>query len=222
MDPWEVLGVPRNASKADIKAAFKRVAMQCHPDKLASATKHEQQHAEARFRAVKDAYELLTDHRAVPRASHSSTSHHGHSTARQQYEYAEYMRYQARARRRYAQTEAAAGVLHCHVVLVSQPRSANTLLPSPHTAWARRFVGNFTRIDAAFHVAIFGGSLLALSLFSGIGDGLWARHNTGKSFEEALATVQAAQAARRRGEHTVEEEGASAEKEPGSVPGQTP
>ncbi len=65
-----------------------------------------------------------------------------------------------------------------------------------HTAWARRFASNFTRIDAAFHVAILGGSLLAFSLFSGIGDGLWARHNAGKSYEEALATVHAAKAAR--------------------------
>ncbi len=114
-DPWKVLGIPHNASKADIKAAFKRVAMQCHPDKLATAPKHEQQHAEARFRAAKDAYEFLTDHRAIPRGASSSRHHHGHgaAAARQQHEYAEYMRYHAQARRRYAQTEAAAGVCSC-------------------------------------------------------------------------------------------------------------
>lgn len=31
-DPFEVLGLPPTASKADVKAAFRRLALRCHPD----------------------------------------------------------------------------------------------------------------------------------------------------------------------------------------------
>lgn len=35
---------------------------------------------------------------------------------------------------------------------------------------------------------------MAFVLFSGVGDGLWASHNAGKSFEEAMAAVKAVRA----------------------------
>ena len=31
-DPHAVLGVSRNASKAEIKAAFRKLSLECHPD----------------------------------------------------------------------------------------------------------------------------------------------------------------------------------------------
>lgn len=106
-DPWRLLGLAPGATKAEIKAAFKRAAMQCHPDKLATAPEAQQRHAEARFRAIKDAYERLTDHRSTPNAAPASGSAHH---AARQYEYDQYMRYQARTRHRYAQAASAAGL----------------------------------------------------------------------------------------------------------------
>ena len=55
-DYYEVLGVSRNASEADIKKAYRRLAMKYHPDRNAGDTSTEQQFVEA-----KEAYEVLTD-----------------------------------------------------------------------------------------------------------------------------------------------------------------
>jgi len=56
-DPYEILGVPQDASAADIRAAYKKLAQQWHPDKhpndIASATK--------RFQELDEAYTILSD-----------------------------------------------------------------------------------------------------------------------------------------------------------------
>lgn len=55
-DYYEVLGVSRDASEADIKKAFRRLAMKLHPDRNPDDPK-----AEASFKEAKEAYEVLTD-----------------------------------------------------------------------------------------------------------------------------------------------------------------
>lgn len=54
-DYYKILGVPRNASEEDIRKAYKRLALQYHPDKNKSST------AEAMFIEVVEAYEVLSD-----------------------------------------------------------------------------------------------------------------------------------------------------------------
>ncbi len=55
-DYYEVLGVHRNASEADIKKAFRQMAMRFHPDR-----NPEDPEAEARFKRIAEAYEVLSD-----------------------------------------------------------------------------------------------------------------------------------------------------------------
>jgi DnaJ-class molecular chaperone len=55
-DPYEVLGVPRGASSASIKSAFRRLAKKLHPDANKSDPK-----AAARFAELNTAYEILGD-----------------------------------------------------------------------------------------------------------------------------------------------------------------
>ena len=55
-DPYQVLGVSRNASEEDIKKAFHKLAKRWHPD--ANPDKPE---AEARFKEISSAYEILED-----------------------------------------------------------------------------------------------------------------------------------------------------------------
>lgn len=55
-DYYEVLGVPRKASKDDIKKAYRKLAIQFHPDKTAG-----DKDAEERFKEATEAYEVLGD-----------------------------------------------------------------------------------------------------------------------------------------------------------------
>jgi DnaJ-class molecular chaperone len=55
-DPYEVLGVTRSASAADIKSAFRRLAKKLHPD----ANKHDPK-AASRFAELNAAYEIIGD-----------------------------------------------------------------------------------------------------------------------------------------------------------------
>ena len=48
-DYYEVLGVPKNAGKGDIKNAYRKLALQYHPDRNKS------QGAEERFKEISEA-----------------------------------------------------------------------------------------------------------------------------------------------------------------------
>lgn len=58
-DPWQVLGVAREASPSEIKKAYRKLAHQYHPDK-----NQNDQKAEERFKEVSEAYNILTDPKA--------------------------------------------------------------------------------------------------------------------------------------------------------------
>ena len=55
-DYYEVLGVAKNVEKADLKKAYRRMAMKFHPDRNPDDAK-----AEEKFKEVKEAYEILND-----------------------------------------------------------------------------------------------------------------------------------------------------------------
>ncbi len=51
---FKILGLPENASKAQIKRAYRKLALQYHPDRNSSPEAHE------RFLQITEAYEMLT------------------------------------------------------------------------------------------------------------------------------------------------------------------
>ncbi|MEN8177459.1 MAG: molecular chaperone DnaJ [Pseudomonadota bacterium] len=71
-DYYEVLGVSKNASEAEIKKAYRRLAMKHHPDRNTGDKSAE---AEVNFKEAKAAYEILSD--AQKRAAYDQFGHAG-------------------------------------------------------------------------------------------------------------------------------------------------
>ncbi len=69
-DYYEILGVAPNASEADLKQAYRRMAMKYHPDRNPG-----NQEAEVRFKEAKEAYEILSD--PQKRAAYDQFGHAG-------------------------------------------------------------------------------------------------------------------------------------------------
>ncbi len=70
-DFYEVLGVSRDASEADLKKAYRRLAMKHHPDRNTD----DSEEAEAKFKEAKEAHEILSD--ANKRAAYDQYGHAG-------------------------------------------------------------------------------------------------------------------------------------------------
>ena len=69
-DFYKVLDVPKTATEAEIKKAYRRLAMKYHPDRNPDDAE-----AEGRFKEAKEAYEILTD--APKRAAYDQYGHAG-------------------------------------------------------------------------------------------------------------------------------------------------
>lgn len=55
-DPYSVLGISKSATQDEIKKAYRKLAMQYHPDKNKGDKK-----AEEKFKEINNAYEVLGD-----------------------------------------------------------------------------------------------------------------------------------------------------------------
>ncbi len=69
-DYYEVLGCGRNAGEAELKKAYRRLAMKFHPDR-----NPDDKQAEARFKEAKEAYEILSN--SEKRAAYDQFGHAG-------------------------------------------------------------------------------------------------------------------------------------------------
>ncbi len=73
-DYYEILGIDKNASKKEIKKAFRKLAKEKHPDRNKS------KNAEEEFKEIKEAYEILSDdqkRKAYDQYGHAATQGFG-------------------------------------------------------------------------------------------------------------------------------------------------
>jgi molecular chaperone DnaJ len=78
-DYYEILGVGRGASDAELKSAFRKLAMQCHPDRNPG-----DKNSEHRFKEINEAYDVLKDadkRAAYDRFGHAAFEHGGAGAA---------------------------------------------------------------------------------------------------------------------------------------------
>merc|ERR1712093_249396 len=61
---YKILGVEKNATESEIKKAFKKQAIKCHPDKVSP---DQRATAEERFKDLNEAHEVLSDARTRAR-----------------------------------------------------------------------------------------------------------------------------------------------------------
>ncbi len=71
-DYYEILGIGRNASEAELKKSYRRLAMKYHPDRNQGDARVE---SEESFKEAKEAYEVLSDPRK--RAAYDQFGHSG-------------------------------------------------------------------------------------------------------------------------------------------------
>ena len=74
-DCYDVLGVPRSASKDDIKKAYRKLALKYHPDK----TKGDK-NSEEKFKEASEAYHVLSDEKRKTRNFVCGFLHHTENT----------------------------------------------------------------------------------------------------------------------------------------------
>ncbi|XP_065853626.1 chaperone protein dnaJ 72-like [Euphorbia lathyris] len=168
MDYYKVLEVNKKASKEEIKQAYKRLALKYHPDLHSHSSKSVQDNATLRFKLLSEAYQFLSDDRK--RADYNiRSSSSSSSTYNNGYSYY----YNSSSTTRTAKADADGFFSKFHVAL----RFLTT----------RAFLLNF-----AFAGALIGGAVV----IDRSREALWKKHNSGKSFEEAMESIEKAKTGR--------------------------
>ena len=67
MDPYDILGIPENATLEEIKKAYRREAMKWHPDRRNNSAE-----AKDRFHQAAEAYKYLSENYSADRTGNSS------------------------------------------------------------------------------------------------------------------------------------------------------
>ncbi|XP_042513839.1 chaperone protein dnaJ 72 [Macadamia integrifolia] len=168
MDHYKALGLSSNATKTEIKEAFRKLALKFHPDKHSMSPKAVRDGAALKFKQVAEAYEVLIDDRKRADYNRGFGSSNGGGGFRGGYGYSYYNSnsYKPRYRRSYA-SNGLKGFFDMDVVLQFVTR--------------RGFL-----LNLAFASVLLGAGVLV----ERSGETLWKMQNSGKSFEEAIESIE--------------------------------
>lgn len=180
MDHYKVLGLTRNATRDEIKEAFRKLAMQFHPDKHSHSPNSVKDGATLRFKQVSEAYEVLMDDRKRAhfnlRYSNNNNNNNGR-TASGFNSYGYGYGYNSRSK-----TNSSYG-------FYSRGVNGDGLVSKLEIAF-RFLTTRSGLLNLAFAGAVLGGTFI----IDTSGDTLWKMHNPGKSFEDAVESIEKAKA----------------------------
>ncbi|CAN1199523.1 Chaperone protein dnaJ 72 [Linum perenne] len=181
MDYYKLLGIHRSATKSEIKEAFRRLAVQFHPDKHSQSSKHVRDDASLRFKQISEAYQILVDDRK--RADYNLRSRSSSSTGSYHYN---------------NKTSSSSS---------SSSSSHSSYQSSYYDGGSRRGGGVSSMMEVAIrfmttrafllNVAFAGCLLGGAKMMDGGGERLWKKWNSGKSFEEAMESIEKSKSRRR-------------------------
>lgn len=60
-DYYEVLGISKDSSEAEVKKAYHKLALKYHPDRYAGKPESEKKAAEEKFKEINEAHSVLSD-----------------------------------------------------------------------------------------------------------------------------------------------------------------
>ncbi|KAJ4970701.1 hypothetical protein NE237_003800 [Protea cynaroides] len=169
MDHYKVLGLSTNATKAEVKEAFRKLALKFHPDKHSQSPKEVRDGATLKFKQVSEAYEVLIDDRKRADYNRGFGSAKGGGGFGGGYGYGYYSgnSYKPRYRRSGYAANGDKGFFDLYVALQFLTR--------------REFLLNLA----------FASVLLGATVFIGrSGEALWKIQNSGKSFEETIESIE--------------------------------
>ncbi|KAK7380957.1 hypothetical protein VNO78_33476 [Psophocarpus tetragonolobus] len=169
MDHYKVLGLQRTASKEEIKAAFKKLAIQFHPDKHSQSPNAVRENATIRFKQVSEAYEVLMDDRKRDDYNFRRSSGAG------------------AVNNPYSQYSYGYGRSGSSYYYEYKPRSADGFASKFELA-LRIFTARSSLLSLGFAAVILGG----IVVIDSSGESLWRMQNSGKSFEEAMKSIEKA------------------------------
>lgn len=179
MDHYKVLGLTRNATKDEIKEAFRKLAMQFHPDKHSHSPNSVKDGATLRFKQVSEAYEVLMDDRkrAHFNLRYSYNNNNNGRTAGGFNSYGYGYGYNSRSKPNSSYGFYSRGV------------NGDGLVSKLEIAF-RFLTTRSGLLNLAFAGALLGGTFI----IDTSGDTLWKMHNPGKSFEDAVESIEKAKA----------------------------
>ncbi|KAJ9185132.1 hypothetical protein P3X46_004794 [Hevea brasiliensis] len=176
MDYYKILELNKNATKEEIKEAYKRLALKYHPDKHSQSPQLVRENATLRFKQLSEAYQILADDRKRAdyniRSSSSSFSS-GYNNHRHAHGYGY-------------------GYGYNYHSYQSQNRKADGGFVSKFDVALRYLTTRAFLLNLAFAGALIGGMVI----IDKSREALWKMHNSGKSFEEAMDSIEKAKANR--------------------------
>ncbi|XP_010517580.1 PREDICTED: chaperone protein dnaJ 72 [Camelina sativa] len=172
VDHYQVLGVTRNAIKKEVKDAFRRLAIKYHPDKHAQSPDHVRRNATVRFKLVSEAYEVLNDD--LKRASYNAVSDSDSFRRTSSGSYSSNP-YGNRGGRAYG---------------YGYGYSGKTRQSSSFRSGFDSTFRYLTTRAFLLNLALAGGLYFAFTAIDTSGETLWKMRNSGKSFEEAIESIE--------------------------------